>query len=55
MRKFCYKCKRCGNRWTDTTPALIYCVECDQYDCVVRDYKAEAVGMDMSNLRSARG
>lgn len=56
MASFCFKCKACGHRLTTNSPDMVtYCEGCEQYDTIVRDYKAEAVGVDLGMLRAARG
>jgi phage terminase small subunit len=53
---YCYKCKLCGQKWTQDLSVIVsYCHECEQFDCVVRDYKAEGVNVDTAVLREARG
>lgn len=56
---YCYRCPRCGDRseaWTNVGRLL--CGPCflaghdDVY--LVRDYRAEAVGVNVANLKAAR-
>ncbi len=56
MRTFCFKCKLCGHKLTaGRSDKVTYCNQCEQFDCLVRDYKAEAVGLSIEVLRAARG
>lgn len=57
MRSYLYRCPDCGRRWASDQPSVYreWC-GCGAYASAfpVRDYRAEGVGIDTSNLRDAR-